>query len=153
MQGMADTVLGFDYGRRYIGIAVGQTLTGSSHALKSVTVPASGRLPWPEIEAVCSEWAPARLIVGLPCHLDGTEGDLAREARDFASRLEEHLQRPVSLWNEALSTEAARETLAHARQEGRQRRPGRARLNAEAARTILEGWLAAPEHRSKDTSS
>lgn len=147
---MADTVLGFDYGRRYIGIAVGQTLTGSSRALKSLSVPASGRLPWTEIEAVCREWAPTRLIVGLPCHLDGTEGGLAREARDFASRLEERLHRPVSLWDEALSTEAAREALAHDRREGRQRRTDRTRLNAEAARTILEGWLSAPEQRKTE---
>lgn len=148
---MAGTVLGFDYGRRYIGIAVGQTLTGSSRALKGLPVPASGELPWPDIEAVCREWAPARLVVGLPCHLDGTEGEFAREARRFADALGERLQRPVSLWNEALSTEAARERLAAERQEGHTRRPDRARLNAEAARTILEGWLAAPEHRITET--
>lgn len=141
---MADTVLGFDYGRRYIGIAVGETLTGSSRALKGLVVPASGRMPWPEIEAVCREWNPARLVVGLPCHLDGTESEIAGEARQFASRLAQRMQRPVSLWNEALSTEAARESLAAERRDTHARRPDRARLNAEAARTILEGWLAAP---------
>ncbi len=148
---MADTVLGFDYGRHYIGIAVGQTLTGSSHALKSLIVPASARLPWSEIEAVCEEWRPARLIVGLPCHLDGSESDFAREVRRFASRLQRRLQRPVSLWDEALSTEAARETLANERHNGHSRRADRARLNAEAAHAILAGWLSDPDRETKET--
>lgn len=138
---MAATVLGFDYGQRYIGVAVGQTLTGSSRALKSFVVAADGTLPWERIEAICREWLPARAIVGLPCHLDGSEGDLAREARAFAVELGRRTGLPVSLWNEALSTEAARKALAEERSYNNTRRIDKARLNAEAARTILEGWL------------
>ena len=138
---MAATVLGFDYGQRYIGIAVGQTLTGSCRALKSIIVPAGGKLPWNDIEALCREWQPARVIVGLPCHLDGSEGELAKSARSFAEELGRRTQCPVTLWNEALSTEAAREALAEERRRSNTRRGGRSRLNAEAARTILEGWL------------
>lgn len=138
---MAATVLGFDYGQRYIGIAVGQTLTGSCRALKSIIVPAGGELPWKEIESLCKEWQPDRVIVGLPCHLDGTEGTLAKSARLFAGELGRRTQCPVTLWNEALSTEAARAALAEERRRNKTRRGGRSRLNAEAARTILEGWL------------
>lgn len=139
---MAGTVLGFDYGQRYIGVAVGQTLTGSSRALKSVIVSSGGDFPWDVIEALCREWQPVRMIVGLPCHLDGSEGMLAKAARRFAEELGRRTQRPVTLWNEALSTEAAREALAEERRRGNARRHGRTGLNAEAARTILEGWLA-----------
>ncbi len=138
---MTVTVLGFDYGQRYIGVAVGQTLTGSSRALKSVTVPSGGDFPWDEIVALYAEWQPARMIVGLPCHLDGSEGALAKAARRFADELARRTQCPVTLWNEALSTEAAREALAEERRRSSARRGGRSRLNAEAARTILEGWL------------
>jgi putative holliday junction resolvase len=138
---MAGTVLGFDYGQRYIGVAVGQTLTGSSRALKSVIIPSGADFPWDEIEALCREWQPTRMIVGLPCHLDGSEGTLAKAARRFAEELGHRTQRPVTLWNEALSTEAAREALAEERRRSRIRRRGRKGLNAEAARTILEGWL------------
>jgi putative Holliday junction resolvase len=138
---MTATVLGFDYGQRFIGIAVGQTLTGSCRALKSIIVPTGGELPWKEIEALCAEWQPARVIVGLPCHLDGSEGELAKAARSFADQLGHRTHCPVTLWNEALSTEAAREALAEERRRGNARRGGRSRLNAEAARTILEGWL------------
>lgn len=138
---MAATVLGFDYGHRYIGVAVGQTLTGSSRALKSFVVAADGTLPWEQIEDICREWLPARVVVGLPCHLDGSEGALAREARAFAGELGRRTELPVSLWNEALSTEAARKALAEERSSNNTRRIDKARLNAEAARTILEGWL------------
>lgn len=148
---MAATVLGFDFGRRYIGIAVGQTLTGSSRALKTLPVPAEGALPWRDIETLCEEWQPSRLVVGLPCHLDGSEGALAKAARDFASELERRTRCAVSLWNEALSTEAAREALAEDRRHGNARRGGKARLNAEAARTILAGWLEQAARTGADT--
>lgn len=148
---MAATVLGFDYGQRYIGIAVGQTLTGSSRALRTLSVTADGALPWHDIEAVCEEWQPARLVVGLPCHLDGSEGGLARAARRFAGELERRTQRPVSLWDEALSTEAAREALAEERRRSNTRRADKARLNAEAARTILAGWLEQAAPTGTDT--
>lgn len=148
---MTATVLGFDYGQRYIGIAVGQTLTGSCRALKSVIISAGGELPWNEIEALCREWEPARVIVGLPCHLDGSEGALAKSARRFADELGRRTQCPVTLWNEALSTEAAREALAEERRRSNARRGGRSRLNAEAARTILEGWLEQAIRADRDT--
>lgn len=137
---MAETVLGFDFGSRRIGVAVGETLTGAARALRAVSVAPGGAVPWGEIEAVVADWRPARLVVGLPCRLDGTEGPLARAARAFAAELERRASVPTTLWNEALSTEAAREAVARGRRAGRGR-GGRDRLNAEAARELLSGWL------------
>lgn len=137
---MAETILGFDYGRRRIGVAVGETLTGAARALTTVTVARSGEIPWREIETIVADWQSSRLVVGLPRHLDGREAPLAAAARAFAAELGRRTNVPVSLWNEALSTEAARETLARKRRTGH-RRGGRDLLNAEAAREILAGWL------------
>lgn len=136
---MAQLVLGFDFGRRRIGVALAERLSGTSCALKSVHVRGS-ELPWEEIDKLVTEWRPAQLVVGLPYRLDGTEGSLAGEVRAFASELGRRTGRPVALCNEALSTEAARAELRGARR-GSSRGQDRDRLNAEAARMILTNWL------------
>jgi len=137
---MAETILGFDYGRRRIGVAVGETLTGAARALDTLTVPRSGEIPWPRIEALVSDWRARRGVVRVPHHLDGREAPLGAAARNFAGEIERRTGATALLWNEALSTEAAREAVAGSRQAGH-RRGGRDRLNAEAARAILQGWL------------
>lgn len=137
---MAETTLGFDFGRRRIGVAVGETLTGAARALTTVAVARSGEIPWGEIETLVADWRPARLVVGLPRHLDGTEAPFAAAVRAFAAELQRRTNVPTRLWNEALTTEAARRAVAGGRRAGR-RRGGRDRLNAEAAREILAGWL------------
>lgn len=135
-------MLGFDYGRRRIGIAVGETLTRSARALVTVHADRRGTPPWKRLETLVAEWRPGRLVVGLPCHLDGREAQIAATVRAFSVELARRTGRPVALWNEALSTEAARAGLA-AGNGGTRGDKGRDRLNAEAAREILSGWLAA----------
>lgn len=138
-------MLGFDFGTRRIGVAVGETVTGSARALTALAAERNGTPPWRDIEALVSEWRPGRLIVGLPRHLDGREAPLAAAVRDFADELARRSARPVALWNEALSTESARETLAEHRRAG-SRRTDRDTLNAQAACEILKGWLAETKH-------
>ncbi|MGH8225471.1 MAG: Holliday junction resolvase RuvX, partial [Gammaproteobacteria bacterium] len=144
-EGVGETVLGFDYGTQRIGVAVGETVTGSARALTALHTGSEAKPPWPEIEDLLATWRPARLVVGLPQHLDGRESPLGAAARTFAAELGQRSKRPVSLWNEALSTEAARETLADRRRAGA-RRADRDRLNAQAACEILQGWLAENAH-------
>ncbi|MGH8162240.1 MAG: Holliday junction resolvase RuvX [Gammaproteobacteria bacterium] len=140
-----ETVLGFDFGTRRIGVAVGETVTGSARALMALATERNGTPPWRDIEALISEWRPGRLVVGLPQHLDGREAPLATAARAFADELARRSARPVVLWNEALSTEGAREALAEQRRSG-SRRADRDMLNAQAACEILKGWLAETRH-------
>jgi putative Holliday junction resolvase len=139
-----ETVLGFDFGTRRIGVALGETVTGSARALMALPARA-GTPPWSDIARLIAEWRPARLVVGLPHHLDGREAPLAARARAFAAELGQRSGLPLAFWDEALSTEAARESLAEKRRSGaRQGRDNRWRdeLNAAAAREILQGWLA-----------
>lgn len=135
---MEETVLAFDFGTQRIGVAVGETVTGSARPLTALHHGAEP--PWREIEELVATWRPARLVVGLPRRLDGSEPPLAARVRAFAAELGRRNNLPVVLWNEALSTEAARETLAERRRAGA-RRAGRDQLNAQAACEILQGWL------------
>ncbi len=138
-------MLGFDYGRLRIGVAVGETVTGSARALTALHSGSETKPPWQEIEDLVASWRPARLVVGLPHHLDGRESPLGVPVREFAAELGRRSKLPVALWDEALSTEAARETLAGQRRAGA-RRADRDRLNAQAACEILQGWLAENTH-------
>lgn len=133
---MAGTVIGFDFGKRRIGVAVGDTLTRAARALKTVRMH-DGEPPWKELAALVADWRPARLVIGIPYRLDGSEGPLAGAARSFAAELSRRTGCSISFCNEALSTEAARSGL---REDGRST-ADRDRINAEAARVILESWL------------
>ena len=66
------TVLAFDYGLKSIGVAVGQSMTGTATMLKALK--AQDGIPnWDLIEALIKEWQPQLLVVGLPLNMDGTE--------------------------------------------------------------------------------
>ena len=129
------TVLGFDFGLKRIGVAVGNTLTGTATPL--AVLPAQDGAPdWAQVEALRREWQPARLLVGLPLNMDDSESELSTRARRFANRLNGRLGLPVELVDERLTSFAARgELLA-----GGQRR-GRPAVDALAAALIIEGWL------------
>jgi putative Holliday junction resolvase len=127
------TLLGFDFGKKRIGIAVGQCVTGTATALCTVTSQ-QGSPDWDRITGLVGEWRPNALVVGLPRHADGSDSDLSGAARKFAQQLEGRYRLPVHLMDERLSTRAA----TALQQEDRQ---GKAGLDAIAARIILQDWL------------
>ena len=140
MGGPAQRVLGFDYGTRQIGVAVGQTLTGNARPLKELRA-RDGIPDWEQIAALLKEWQPDALIVGLPLNMDGTASDMSARAEKFARRLQGRFQLPVNCIDERLSTFEATQTL---RDSGR-RTPASYRDNpvdSLAAALLLETWLA-----------
>jgi putative Holliday junction resolvase len=128
-------LLGFDYGTRRIGVAVGETVTGRARPLGLVPVHRN-RPDWTVVTRLIDEWRPGRLVVGLPLTLDGEEQPASDGARRFGRQLEGRYRLPVELVDERLTTRAAREELAGA---GRWRDPA----DPVAAQLILEGWLNA----------
>ncbi len=127
-------MLAFDFGTRRIGVAVGNTLTGSARALATVdSADASVRAR--EIDALVAQWQPQVLVVGVPVHADGTPHAMTARARRFARELRERLNLPVEEADERHTTE-----LAQAQVQGRGRK-GRAARDQVAAQIILQGWL------------
>ena len=130
------TYLGFDFGMRYIGIAVGQSITLSANPF--TIIPAVDGIPdWLQIDAVLQQWQPLALVVGLPYDLAGGEQEISFAARKFAKRLQHRYQLPIHLMDERLTTKAAKSELAQ--------QPSGAKTNARvdsvAAKIILESWL------------
>ena len=135
-----EVVLAFDYGSRRIGVAVGQTTTGT--ASPAGVIPVGAAPDWAAIERCVSEWAPTRFVVGLPYNMDGTETFLTGTCRAFGHELSRRFGRPVEFVDERLTSAAAQADLRDARWSGaRTRRVKREDIDANAARLILETWL------------
>ena len=128
------TLLAFDYGRRRIGVAVGQSLTCTATPLETLVARRSGP-DWEGLGRLVDRWEPQAMVVGLPLNMDGSEQYVTRLARRFGRQLEERFEVPVHLVDERLSTREARSRLACA---------GRSAAAADpvAAQVILEGWFS-----------
>lgn len=126
----AETVLGFDYGKRRIGVAIGQTVSRTASPLR--TLPAkAGQPDWSALAAILAEWRPDRVVVGLPAMADGAPHPVAEAAQRFARRLHGRFGLQVEFVDERLSSHAAAERLQ-----------GTGDVDAMAACVILETWLA-----------
>jgi putative pre-16S rRNA nuclease len=135
------TVLGFDYGARRIGVAVGNGLTRSARALEVIANSAQGP-NWQRIDALLREWRPGTLVVGLPLTMDGDEQKTSRAARAFAATLNERYNLMPHLVDERLSSLEAASRFADRRARGESRRKHAQDLDAVAAEIIIETWLA-----------
>jgi putative Holliday junction resolvase len=132
-------VLGFDFGVRRIGVALGNTLTGGARALETIDAPSDGPR-FDRIAALIREWRPDRLVVGRPLDEDGTPTETTRRAERFANRLRGRFGLPVDAVDERFSSREAQAIIASA--GGR-----RDDEDAVAAAVILGQWLDA--HRAE----
>ena len=133
------TLLAFDFGHRRIGVAVGQTLTGSANALAVVAV--TNKPDWQTITDIIKEWKPVALVVGLPLAADGGETKMSEDARRFGRRLEGRYGIRVEFEDERLTSFSAEQRFVDARTKGGMRRKDAALKDAMAAQVILESWL------------
>lgn len=126
-------LLGFDFGSRKIGIAVGQTITGTASPL--ITLPARNHKPdWEKITQIINTWNPTALVVGIPYDLDDIEMALAIKVYRFARQLTGRFKLPVYQVDERLTSWEARALMGRAAKS-------RAAVDAVAASLILEIWL------------
>ena len=134
-------LLGFDFGLRQIGVSVGQTLTASARPL-CILDAKSGQPNWQQVTALIDEWMPDYLVVGLPLHMDGSEGASAQSARKFAARLHGRFGCRVELQDERLSSIEARSQLKNMHTtNGNSARVAHNKIDAVAAALILQSWL------------
>jgi len=82
-----ETILGFDFGLKRVGVAVGNTLLKQAQPLTIISA-ISNDAKFVEIAALIKEWQPARCIVGLPLHPDGAAHEMSVRCRRFANQLQ-----------------------------------------------------------------
>jgi len=109
-QAHGDTYLGFDFGTKKIGVAVGQTTTATASSLQ--TLRSINQAPdWSGISKVIQEWQPVGLIVGISRQDDGTDNPVTPRMLKFCRQLEGRYQLPVYQQDETLSTFEAKQLL------------------------------------------
>lgn len=81
-----EVIIGFDFGLRKIGVAIGNTLSCSARPLTIIHEESNSR-KFDAIETLLKEWQPSLAVVGLPCYPDGTEHEMTVHCRRFANRL------------------------------------------------------------------
>ncbi|MGB0466432.1 MAG: Holliday junction resolvase RuvX [Pontibacterium sp.] len=139
-------VMAFDFGTTRMGIAWGQSVTGTATALPPLAA-RDGIPDWQKLSAIIDEWKPQAIVVGIPLNMDGSISDMARRARKFANRLNDKFKVPVYLMDERLSTTEAKKIHFSAGGSSNFRKES---VDGIAAQLILESWfncdLRIPSH-------
>ena len=124
------TILAFDYGTRRVGVAVGNTETKASQALKTISATNADVL-FREVESLLKEWQPDQIVVGLPTHPDGAEHEMTARAKRFGNQVNGRFNLPVA-WVDERYTSAVLEGDPQMHDN----------LDAHSAALILEQYFA-----------
>ena len=118
-------VIGFDFGARRIGVAIGNSVTREARPLTTVNA-ATVAARWDALAALVVEWEPARLVVGIPRHPDGAPHEMTARCERYARQLEGRFRRPVARIDERYTSAVS------ARADD---------VDAAAAAVILQQWF------------
>jgi putative Holliday junction resolvase len=118
--------LSFDFSARRVGVAAGNSLTGTATPVTTIAVAGDARFA--AIERLVHDWQPAALVVGVPRHPDGAAHDNTARAQRFARQLAGRFGLPVHEVDERYTTTEARSL-------------GARDADAAAAALILEQYL------------
>ena len=128
-------ILGIDFGRARIGLAISDELRLLAHPLQ--TIPAN-KDAVSKIAQIIRERKIDKVVIGIPKHMSGEIGKAANESLEFAGKLRTHVPCPVDTWDERLTTVAANRALSDA---GKKTRQTRNIVDQVAAQMILQGYL------------
>lgn len=130
-------VIAFDYGEKRIGVAIGQSITGTATPLQPLKA-REGQPNWVEVESLLKEWQPNCLLVGLPLNMDASEQLLTLRAKKFSNRLRGRFGIQVEMMDERLSSVEAREQLFSTAGYKALKKHS---IDSLAACLILESWF------------
>ncbi len=131
------SVVGFDYGKKRIGLATGQTITHTATPCKTINQ-VDGNPDWSAIASEIKQWRPQALIVGMPYSTDGSENKMTKTVRQFCYELKKRYELPVIEINEALSSQHAEEILKETIKINKQNKH---EVDRMAAAVIVQRWL------------
>ncbi len=131
-----ERIIGFDFGLKRIGVALGNRLTLSTQSLTTLAAK-EGKPDWNQLKALVEEWDPEKMIVGVP-QFDDNAHPTGQLALRFARQLEGRYGIPVETIDEYLSSVEAASRVKRDPSKKTQKMG----LDAEAAQIILQTWLA-----------
>ena len=128
-------ILGLDFGRARIGVAISDELQMLAHPLE--TIPAHEE-PASRVAEIVREKQVDHVVAGIPRQMNGQIGTAATEVLEFVEKLRAILPCPVVTWDERLTTVAAHRAL---RDAGKKTRDTRGYVDQVAAQMILQSYL------------
>ncbi len=135
---MSNHYVAFDFGTKYIGVAVGQDVTRTARPLTTIKQH-NNHVDWSLIKEIVKQWSPTALIVGIPYEMNEKNQWVTEAAKKFADNLAKETQCLVHTIDERLSTAEAKEFLFD---QGGHRALAKEAIDAMAAKVILETWLS-----------
>lgn len=130
------SVIGFDFGTRWIGTAIGQTLTNTASPLQGIRV-LNNRPDWYAIENLIETWHPSKLIVGLPTSMLAIDSPMTDKAKRFGRQLEGRFHIKTELVDERLTTREAWQIV----ENSAHKKVVKQDIDCIAAVLITETWL------------
>ncbi|MDX2411527.1 MAG: Holliday junction resolvase RuvX [Woeseiaceae bacterium] len=134
------TILAVDFGLRRIGIAVGQSITGSASPLGVVRNSEEGP-DFDSLGKLIDEWRPSLIVVGMPRHADDTPSNMTAHVERFIEELRRY-DLPIETIDERNTSTEARAVLKNARATGSRGRIKKEMIDSAAAVFIAERYLA-----------
>ena len=126
-------ILAFDFGTKYIGVAVGQTITGTSSPLMVLDVAQEGKEIWDTITDLINDWKPDQLLVGSPLNMDGTSSDMMKKVDPFFKKLQMISNVPCEFVDERLTSFEAKQLAQMDTKDDR--------IDDLAAKIFLDNWI------------
>ena len=124
--------LGIDYGKKRIGLALGNDAEKVARAFKIIH-------QLKELEDIVPAKNVGAFVVGWPLQPDGTEGETCHQVKLFCNRLKEKFDLPIYMVDERLSSKKSEEYLRDTLFMRANKRKDI--LDAESARVILQEFL------------
>ncbi|MDI6732523.1 MAG: Holliday junction resolvase RuvX [Planctomycetota bacterium] len=134
------SVLGIDYGKKQIGLAISPATTNLAVGYKVIEREKLQYGSFLEaIKEIVDKEQVSSIVIGLPKRMDNTLGISAKEVSGFAEELKQYLNLPVILWDERLTSKQAEVLL---RDINLSRKEKRKQINVASAQLILENYLS-----------
>jgi len=137
MQIFKKRLLGVDFGKRRIGVAISDPMRIVAQGLETISYHSLEHL-WQKFSEIFASYNIEKVIVGVPINLNGSESEISAHAREFANQLHMQFQVPVELWDERYTSKVAHDTL---HQMGKSPSKNKGKIDKIAAVLILQGYL------------
>ena len=144
-------IMGLDFGSKTVGVAISDPLLLTAQGIEIVRRKEENKLrqTLARIEALIMEYGVTEIVLGLPKHMNDTEGDRAQLARQFGEKLSRRTALPVVYWDERLTTVSADKAMMEA---GIRREERKEHVDRIAAVLILQGYLDYRRNKAEDAT-
>ena len=124
-------IIAFDFGEKKIGVAVGQTSTGTSSPFQ-IIFNQNGKVNWDSIDSLLEEWKPELILIGKPLNMDGSESEIMKKVDKFYKKLKSIYDAEFEYIDERLTTFEARDIMKDYKKDN---------VDAHAAKILIDIWL------------